>query len=68
MGDYVVGRGHAGSPGSGGASPYLNRGFRVALACGVTPQMISRSARTRCARPFDLKRQKMRHAFARGGM
>jgi hypothetical protein len=24
-GDYIVGRGHPGSPGSGGASPYLNR-------------------------------------------
>jgi hypothetical protein len=26
MGDYLVGRGYAGSPGSGGASPYLRRG------------------------------------------
>ena len=26
VGDYVVGQGHAGSPGSGGASPYLRRG------------------------------------------
>ena len=27
MGGDVVGRGQAGSPGSGGASPYLSRGF-----------------------------------------
>jgi hypothetical protein len=26
MGDYAVRQGHAGSPGSGGASPYLRRG------------------------------------------
>ena len=32
MGDYVFGRGHAGSPGSGGASPYLRRSSLLCLS------------------------------------
>jgi hypothetical protein len=31
-GDYVFGRGHAGSPGSGGASPYLRRSSLLCLS------------------------------------
>jgi hypothetical protein len=32
VGDYVVGQGHAGSPGSGGASPYLRRApYRISM-------------------------------------
>ena len=39
MGGDVTREGNAGSPGSGGASPYLSTAFQVASPYDVTPQI-----------------------------
>jgi hypothetical protein len=41
MGGDVAGKGDAGSPGSGGASPYLRRGFPCSLAGQCHPPKLS---------------------------